>query len=295
MKNVTRQRFLPTHLTLILVVTTLLAELSPLFLTTTSAQAATQPVELRLTLGLAPARDLQSNVAMPGELLQLDVRVENVGRSEAPEVAVAFPYRPEQFLVQDNTAIVQPRTAPGREASFVLLVGTISPGAFSNARATLLVQQSLPTPTQLILHPTVFVHSSIAPLQLPPTPVAIQIEAPDPNEGNDARVVTITADTTPPESAMRCVRVAGSGVNVRWEGRDAESGVRSYDVQVRQLPSSYWSDWGKALATTEAWFGPTEGRQYSFRVRARDQWGNFSPWSAELSMAALVNGATPSC
>lgn len=88
---------------------------------------------------------------------------------------------------------------------------------------------------------------------------------------------------------------AGHLAGTAEPGHAHAGGVSSYDIQVRQMSSSFWNDWGGALDRTEAWFGPTEGKQFSFRVRARDQWGNFSPWSAELSMNDLMNGATAGC
>jgi hypothetical protein len=107
----------------------------------------------------------------------------------------------------------------------------------------------------------------------------------------DALIWVVRADTTPPEARVVKITPKENGVTVTWAGRDDVSGVASYDVQVRQLPSGIWRDWQVQAQATGAWFGPTEGKQFAFRARARDAVGNLQPWRDGDDLT--TNQATP--
>jgi hypothetical protein len=44
------------------------------------------------------------------------------------------------------------------------------------------------------------------------------------------------------------------------------------------LPNGGWTDWKQRTTELSAWFGPHEGKQFAFRVRARDWAGNVEAW-----------------
>jgi lysophospholipase L1-like esterase len=73
---------------------------------------------------------------------------------------------------------------------------------------------------------------------------------------------------------------------VWWHGVDACSLVTAYDVEYRVGSSSVWQSWLSATPNTSAIFDPASpqyGQTYHFRVRARDQAGQWGGWSASVS------------
>lgn len=94
----------------------------------------------------------------------------------------------------------------------------------------------------------------------------------------DALAWVVRPDTAPPETTIRSITRQDNGFLVEWGGSDDASGIASYDVQVRQLPNGGWNTWRRATAETSGWFGPDEGKQFAFRVRARDQAGREEEW-----------------
>lgn len=86
-------------------------------------------------------------------------------------------------------------------------------------------------------------------------------------------------DNNPPQARVLKIVRERNGYRLEWGGLDDLSGIATYDVQVRQLPNGSWRAWVNNLEVTSAWFGPDEGRQFAFRVRARDWAGNEQSWS----------------
>ncbi|HOU13211.1 MAG TPA: FG-GAP-like repeat-containing protein [Anaerolineae bacterium] len=70
---------------------------------------------------------------------------------------------------------------------------------------------------------------------------------------------------------------------VQWHYLDADSGIASYDVQVRD--DSYgvgtWEDWLLGTTATSMLYPDANLGTFSFRVRARDAAGNLSSYSCE--------------
>jgi hypothetical protein len=91
-------------------------------------------------------------------------------------------------------------------------------------------------------------------------------------------------DTTPPNGTVTLITRKDNGYQVSWGGTDDMSGIAAYDVQVRQLPKGGWTDWKQGVTDAGAWFGPDEGKQFAFRVRARDWAGNQEPWPEGADM-----------
>lgn len=91
-------------------------------------------------------------------------------------------------------------------------------------------------------------------------------------------------DTAAPDGKVVSIKRQETGYLVTWGGTDDMSGIASYDLQVRRLPSGGWTDWKQGIAETSAWFGPDEGKHFAFRIRARDWAGNQEPWPEQADM-----------
>jgi hypothetical protein len=109
----------------------------------------------------------------------------------------------------------------------------------------------------------------------------------------DAIAWTRQTDQQPPDATIRFLQRDGLGLMVGWDGTDDVSGIASYDVQVRQLPDGGWRSWKTGVSITAAWFGPTEGRDYAFRIRARDREGREEAWPESADLDTTCAGARP--
>ena len=100
--------------------------------------------------------------------------------------------------------------------------------------------------------------------------------------GSDASTKEFHIDMTPPDSAVTALSATTveNKFTVRWGGSDARSGLRWYDVQVRDgnRSDSAWEDWLVNTDTTAALFAGQPGHTYYFRSRAMDEIGNWEPW-----------------
>ncbi len=109
---------------------------------------------------------------------------------------------------------------------------------------------------------------------------------------DDGRMVRVDAmvwirgeDTTPPQVSIERLIQMENGINVQWQGADAQSGIARYEVQVRRLPDGRWRPWLYATTRTQAVRLAPPGAALEFRVRALDRSGNQGEWSPVLGTA----------
>jgi hypothetical protein len=89
-------------------------------------------------------------------------------------------------------------------------------------------------------------------------------------------------DEDPPSSSITSLASVTTDVKftVNWSGSDARSGLRWYDVQVRDGERGEWEDWMVNTTDTAAIFAGQPGHTYYFRVRAMDEVGNWETYPA---------------
>jgi uncharacterized repeat protein (TIGR01451 family) len=90
-------------------------------------------------------------------------------------------------------------------------------------------------------------------------------------------------DCLPPTSSVKPLPpwVGTATVTVTWEGRDAWTGIATYDVQARDGHEGTWTDWLTSTVATSGVFTGSHGHTYFFRTRARDVPGNLEPYDNE--------------
>lgn len=90
-----------------------------------------------------------------------------------------------------------------------------------------------------------------------------------------------TVESLPPVSAVNPLPAYQRGdLSVSWGGSDlGGSGVKSYDVQVRDGTAGTWTDWIMNTPSTMAIFTGISGHTYSFHARATDWAQNLGAWS----------------
>ena len=106
-------------------------------------------------------------------------------------------------------------------------------------------------------------------------------------------ILFVGPDRTAPRASMDDVsarRAAGGNatVTVSWTGNDVQlysftAGLRDFKLQ-RRVGSGDWSTVTDWTTSTSKSFELDQGRNYSFRVMARDERGNKSSWSAPISI-----------
>jgi hypothetical protein len=104
-----------------------------------------------------------------------------------------------------------------------------------------------------------------------------------------ARYVNI--DHTPPVATLEVSPMYGDApfrdFHVAWEGTDSLSGVTDYNLQFRTDPTIPWTDVYTATSITHQVRVGQDGNTYYFRVRARDQagnWGSFTDGTASYAV-----------
>lgn len=96
-----------------------------------------------------------------------------------------------------------------------------------------------------------------------------------------------TTDVSPPwvhlQRLPRYLRSPHGAVTLSWSGEDVgPAGLGGYEVQWWKEDLGDWGTWLRDTQDTTAHFVGTPGETYAFRVRARDNAWNVSPWSGGL-------------
>jgi hypothetical protein len=255
------------------------------------AQAQNQPADLDVILWLAPADNRSSNVVEPGDLLLLDVRVENVGSGDAYDFDATVPYDRDRYLLTENPDA----NLSVSESTFSVRLDLLPPGEFRTIRVPLRIRNDVPVPDLLTLEADYSWNDARNGGDGISNTAEIYIDYVDDNGNNNGdddggtRVVIEedARDTTPPNTCMLGIAREGDGYRVHWGGTDNQSGIRSYDVQVRRLPNGGWRRWQVATQDTTGWFGPTGGDSFAFRVRARDKQNNEEAWPLDPQVTTL--------
>ena len=96
----------------------------------------------------------------------------------------------------------------------------------------------------------------------------------------------ITDEQAPQAQVLPLPRAQKLPFTVSWQGSDGCSSIAVYSVQYRIGSSPTWLDWLVGTAAMSAVFDPATpdyGQSVAFRAQARDQAGNWSAWSPEVS------------
>lgn len=121
-----------------------------------------------------------------------------------------------------------------------------------------------------------------------------QVDPLDPGEGTDSKkeaLVTIDADS-PVMTIAAMAEPDSALLPVHWSG-DSTSGMRSFDVYVRQ-GNGLWEPWLTATGATSGIFLGEPGSEYEFYVVGTNNVGvatNYDPWA--MTTATSGNGGIP--
>jgi hypothetical protein len=109
--------------------------------------------------------------------------------------------------------------------------------------------------------------------------------------GDPIIVVESESPNEPPTSTVEAIPTTTytSTFTVSWHGSDNESGIGTYDVQVRDGAGGAWQDWQQMTTGTDAQFVGEHGHTYYFRSRATDKVGNRETWPAQPQASTTID------
>ena len=104
----------------------------------------------------------------------------------------------------------------------------------------------------------------------------------------------IVLDTAPPVTTVGgdAPSAGETDIQVHWQGADAGSGVRWFDVQCRDGMGN-WTDWLVRTEAASGTFVGTHGHTYYFRARASDRVGNEAAFPEDEGALARVTVPEP--
>ena len=129
--------------------------------------------------------------------------------------------------------------------------------------------------------------------------IAFYAQAVD-NAGNSAfaGAYGTALDRTPPETTLQLASpvVSSTAALLGWSGSDNLSGLDHYDMQMRQISGTTWTNWSDLWTQVppsqgQNWFVGDLNGHYEFRVRGVDRLGNTEnyPASAQASFSIAAN------
>lgn len=108
--------------------------------------------------------------------------------------------------------------------------------------------------------------------------------------GDPLIVIESETSSEPPTSTVHPLPALMCALTftVSWEGQDSESGILSYDVQVRDGESGEWTGWLEGTTATLGEFSGAYGHTYHFRSRATDGVGNRASWPVGVQAQTVI-------
>jgi predicted RNase H-like HicB family nuclease len=103
-------------------------------------------------------------------------------------------------------------------------------------------------------------------------------------------------ETTPPEVAVKELPkfVNSETFDVEWSGEDRESGIFCFEVEYKEGEKGKWKTWLKETKARSAAFSGEDGITYYFRVRARDNAGNWCEFYELGAIHSTIDVSPPS-
>lgn len=245
--------------------------------------ARSSSADLDVILWLSPANNRGSNVAEPGDLVYLDVRIENIEDTDASNIRVTLPYDRNTYLLMNNPAEVGAN-------DFTVVEDRVPARNFRTMRVEMRIRNDIPLPSRIDMYGDYSWDDAGGGGDGLTNQVSLVINLIDDDDSNGdggTRIVDIPRDTNPPDTCFLAMQHDGRGVTLAWGGRDDVSGIRNYDVQVMELPNGRWRDWQVNETGTSAWFGPLSNESFGFRVRARDNRGNEEAWTINPQLTTM--------
>jgi hypothetical protein len=107
----------------------------------------------------------------------------------------------------------------------------------------------------------------------------------------DSAIASFGIDLVQPNCAVQPLPAVhyDTVATVNWVGSDNASGVRSFDVQVRDSQRGDWLDWLVDSEAAVAQFLGQPGLSYEFRCRARDRAGNVGTFPANAQASTKLD------
>ncbi|PKL91137.1 MAG: hypothetical protein CVV21_10120 [Candidatus Goldiibacteriota bacterium HGW-Goldbacteria-1] len=114
------------------------------------------------------------------------------------------------------------------------------------------------------------------------------------NIGTEATHLRFMIEITPPEVTIAELPefINAEKFDVSWDAQDKESGVACFDVEFREGEKGKWKPWLNDTKDKQAKFSGSDGIRYHFRVRAKDNAGNWSQFM-EPEKASVTVDITP--
>ncbi len=110
----------------------------------------------------------------------------------------------------------------------------------------------------------------------------------------DYDTTTYVDNQAPTTSVAALPATSPATFTVNWSGTDpGNSGILSYDVQVRDGSGGTWNTWQSAVTTTSAPYTGLAGHTYYFRSRARDNAGNLEAYPSGADAQTAIENQAP--
>jgi len=116
------------------------------------------------------------------------------------------------------------------------------------------------------------------------------------NTGTKASHYKFKIETNPPEVSISDLKKFHNTENfaVEWTGDDKESGIYSFDLEYKEGEKGKWKIWLKDTKNKTTVFKGEDSITYYFRVKARDNAGNWSAYFEQDSIHTTIDISPPS-